>query len=620
MNRRRFLGLSAAFGATAAAAAACGVPSTSDPQRVGEAPSSGPTPAAPPQLPRVDDATTPIELVQDYLKVTAWANVNSSQSDELRQAQARARAYLEPRISNSWQPGQLVTVGRARILRARQDATPGRTLVDVQWTSLGKLSDLGAIEPDQQPPQLLTYVVVNFGNFGNAYRLGQVPVPGLLLSDDGLSDFYEPRQIYFWDQSDAINPLLVPDVRYLPRSIAEPKRPAEIVRWLKAGPADWLQQAAQALPDVEVKEEPSIDNLNRLVVNLSSKAANLDKSALRQLAIQLRWSVSPTRVVALRIEGTPAELATDDFASFNLAARNDDTEQPERYCVMNHKIRGIDTFSSAAILDSPENADVVSAAMPLGKDAIALVRREGKNGAKQRLWIGSRSGPSDRNGPVYIRTNVVGDKISRPSWLRRPSTQAIVACDGRLFAVPLPTGAGPTEILATALGPLPAGAPGPITAVSVSPDGHRLAFVAGGRVVVVPLAAGPQVDLGPGFLIVKTEIPAPRAVGWSNDARLIVGGPPAGGVRTGLAEVGIDGVRHEWVPPSGEGGNLTVDEVSVHPSSPTRIPSGRIVMFEASSVGYTVFSTTVSPIALDGPAPSPSGNQPPPPSAPFFLD
>jgi hypothetical protein len=614
MNRRRFLGLSAALGATTAATA-CGVPSTSDPQRVGEAPSSGPTPAAPPQLPPADEAKTPIDLVRNYLTVTAWANVNGGKSEELSQAQARARAYLVPRVSDSWKPGQLVTVGRASSLQSRPEAT-ARTLVDVQWTSLGKLNEFGAIVPDQQPPQTLTFAVIAYGA---GYRLDEVPGAGLLLSDDGLSGFYEPRQIYFWDQSDSTAPLLVPDVRYLPFSIAELKRPAEIVRWLTAGPADWLQQAAQA-PEVEVKEEPSIDNQGRLVVNLSSKAANLDKAALRQLAIQLRWSVNPDKGVALRIEGTPAELSTEDFASFNLAARNDDPEQPERYCVVNRKIRGVDAFSAASILDSTENVEVVSAAMPLAKDAVALVRREGKNGAKQRLWIGSRSGPSDRNGPMYVRTNLIGDKISRPSWVRRPSLQAVVACDGRLYAVPLPSGANPAEILAARLDPLPDGVDGPITAVSVSPDGHRLALVAGGRVVVVPLVAGPQLDLGPNFLIVKTEIPAPRTVGWANDARLIVGGPPAGGVRTGLAEVGIDGVKHEWVPPTGEGGNLVVDQVSVHPSSPTRTLSGRLVMFEAGTVGYTVYSTSVSQITLDGPAPSPSSAQQPMPSAPFFLD
>jgi hypothetical protein len=221
---------------------------------------------------------------------------------------------------------------------------------------------------------------------------------------------------------------------------------------------------------------------------------------------------------------------------------------------------------------------------------------------------------------MYVRTNLVGDKISRPSWLRRPSLQAVVACDGRLFAVAMPSGANPAEIQAAPLDPLPTGVSGPVTAVSVAPDGHRLAMVAGGRVVVVPLAAGPQLDFAPSFLIVKTEIPAPRAVGWANDARLIVGGPPGSGVRTGLAEVGIDGVKHDWVPATGEGGNLVVDQVSVHPSSPTRALSGRLVMFEAGTAGYTVYSNTVSLIVVDGPSPSPSGAQPPPPSAPFFLD
>src|SRR5262249_20720715 len=155
-----------------------------------------------------------------------------------------------------------------------------RTFVDVQWTPLGKLNDVGSIEPDQQAPQKVTFVVIAYGA---GYRLDELPPSALLLSDDGLTGFYDQRPISFWGQSDSTGPLLIPDVRYLPRSVAEPKRPAEIVRWLIAGPADWLQQAAQALPEIDAKDA-SIDNQNRLVVNLSSKAANLDKTALRQLA------------------------------------------------------------------------------------------------------------------------------------------------------------------------------------------------------------------------------------------------------------------------------------------------------------------------------------------------
>jgi hypothetical protein len=616
VNRRRFLGLSGALGATAAAAA-CGVPSNSAPQRVGEAPSSGPTPAAPPTPPTPDTALNPVELVQNYLKVAAWANVGGDQ-ESLAQAQARARDYLYSGARAGWQPTQQLTVGRATMGQSRQDSR-GYTLVDVLWTSLGKLNDVGAIEPDQATAKVVTFAVIALGT---TYRLADPPPAGLMLSDAGLTEFYERKQIYFWDQSDPAIASLVPDVRYLPRSITEPKRPAEIIRWLIAAPADWLQQATQALPEFESKDS-SVDSQDRLVVNLSSKAATLDKAALRQLAIQLRWSVNPDRDVQLRIEGTPAEVSTDGYLAANGAIRNDGDEDPERFGILNHKVRAIEASGSPQILDSPENADVVSAAIPLLKRSIALVRREGKTTSRQRLWIGTLTGPGASQGPVYRRTNLLGDRMSRPVWLRRPSPQAIVACDGRLYTVAPPPAGNTAEVRASPLDPLPAGVPGPVTAVAVSPDGHRLALVAGGHVYVVPLVFGPQLDLGPQFLMVKTEIVGPRAVGWSDDTRLIIGGPPSSGVRTGLAEVGVDGTGHVWVPSTGEGGNLTVDMLSTHPASPTRRPSLAITMFEAGGGGYVVFSNTIGPQQAGNPTPSPSpstGTSAQVVSAPFFLD
>ncbi len=622
MNRRRLLGLGAALGATAAAAAACGVPSDSAPQRVGEAPSSGPTPDSPPTPPVPDAALNAVDLVQNYFKAAAWANIGGDKSESLAKAKARAREYLYSGISAGWQPTQQLTVGRAVTGQTRQDSR-GYTLVDVLWTSLGKLTDLGAIEPDQAPPRVLTFAVIALGAI---YRLADPPpLPGLVLSDAGLADFYQRRQIYFWDQSDPTVASLVPDVRYLPGSITEPKRPAEIIRWLSAGPADWLQPATQTMPEFELKDV-SVDGQDRLVVNLGSKAATLDKAALRQLAIQLRWSVNRPgdvdRDVQLRIEGTPAEASTDGYLVANGAIRNDD-EVPERFGIVDHKVRALQAGNTAPILDSPENTGAISAAIPLLKRSIALVRPEAKNSTKQRLWIGTLTGSGDSQGPVYRRTNLLGGRMSRPVWLRRPSPQAIVACDGRLFTVAPPPAGSTAEVRAVLLDPLPAGVSGLVTAVAVSPDGHRLALVAGGHVFVVPLVFGPQLDIGPGFLMVKTEIVGARTVGWSDDTRLYIGGPPPSGIHTGLAEVGVDGTHHDWVPSTGEGRNLTVDMLSMHPASPSRSPSLPIAMVEAGGVAWVVYNLSIEPQALDNPSPSPSpsANQSAQVvSAPFFLD
>src|SRR5262249_43525367 len=153
-----------------------------------------------------------------------------------------------------------------------------------------------------------------------------------LLSDEGLQELYTARPIYFYDQIDNQSPMLVPDLRYLPKSIASAKQPAEIVRWLTAGPSSLVAPVVQPLPNLGVKET-SYSEDGRLVVNLSANAATLDADARHRLAVQLRWSVNPAAAVELRIEGTPANANADDYASYNLAATNTDDGDPERFCV-----------------------------------------------------------------------------------------------------------------------------------------------------------------------------------------------------------------------------------------------------------------------------------------------
>src|SRR5205814_6169810 len=138
------------------------------------------------ELPRADDATSPVELVKNYLTVTAWANLNGDKSEELAQAQARARAYLAAQIAEGWKPGPLLNVGRARVGPSQTDEN-GRTRVTVVWTSLGRLNDVGTIEPDRQAARNLAFTVTAAGL---GYRIADMPPAGLLRSDDGLDNFY----------------------------------------------------------------------------------------------------------------------------------------------------------------------------------------------------------------------------------------------------------------------------------------------------------------------------------------------------------------------------------------------------------------------------------------------
>jgi hypothetical protein len=616
VKRRQFLGITAALGA-AAATGGCGVPSGSDPVRLGQAPTPGPQQAVPRKPPAPAEATTAKELVENYLKAAAGANyTGGDRPNALTDAQQWARSYLTDSKQRLWQPSKELTVVRVQ-LGGTQPAGNGAFTVPAVLNPLGVLNDRGDIEPSPAAQIDFTFTVVQVGT---EFRLDDAP-PSLFLSDNGLQTLYSDRHIYFWDQAD--QPTLVPDQRYLPTSIADAKQPVEIVRWLTTGPAPWLQPIVQLLPpEIEVKDT-SFD-AGRLIVNLSSKAATLDKDTLRRLAVQLRWSANPGGGVELRIEGTSAGVSADDYLTANLAVHNDDNGEPEQFCVLNRKARPVKLASGSPtpILTSDQNSEVVLAAVPRKKRNAALVRIDGRN---QRLWLGSLIGGGDVQAAVYAPTNLVGAKFSRPVWISRPATQALVAADGHLYCVSAPPAGSNAMRSVTPVSPLPRGLPGPVTALSVSPEGRRIALVAGGEVIVAPLLFGDELGIADSFRVVKTDLGDQRAVGWSDETKLIVGGSPMAGTKSTLVEVGIDSTGQQPVPRSPDGSeSLVVSLLAVRPASP--IPAGvpALTMFDANGAAYNVYNQQVKALPVDSVGPSGSPPAQPAesarPAAPFFLD
>jgi hypothetical protein len=620
VNRRRFLGLAAALGAAGAAAAACGVPGESNPERVGGPPSTGPLGTGSSGVPPApDSASTANELVEKYFMATAGANYGGADKpNALNQGQALARSYLSDAVKDQWQPNHDLIVVRVAIDPARPDGK-GRNLVDAHVQPLGTLNGFGsieALEPNQTTASTITFTVAQVGA---QYRLAELPPPDLMLSDAGLAELYQPQTIYFWDGSDT-NPLLVPDQRYMPLAVNESKRPGEILRWLQTGPAALLSGVVESFAEVEVKDTSGGPD-DQLTVNLSSKAANLDRTALVQLAVQLRWSVNPDAGVELRIEGAATGVSTDSYRNANASVRPDDGE-PERFAIVEHKARPTDTGAVPQILDSDQNVDVVAAAIPRAQRDVALVRTEGtKNPKTQRLWLGTLSGVSENKPPVYVPTGLAGQHITRPVWITRPTSQALVAIDGTLYAADA-LAAGATTATTTPITSLPRGLPRTVTALAVSPDGHRIALVAGGQVVVAGLQFTPQLGLADTFTVVDTDIATPVTVAWSAENKLLVGGSLLPGSRTGIVEVGIDGTGQTPVPDNGEGDNAVVDMLCVRPASPIGSPSQFVAMFDAGDIAYRVYTATVLRLALSAGAGAspPAGSAAPVISAPFFLD
>jgi hypothetical protein len=227
------------------------------------------------------------------------------------------------------------------------------------------------------------------------------------------------------------------------------------------------------------------------------------------------------------------------------------------------------------------------------------------------LWIGSDR-PSANRLDHGVSYRVVGDsfhEMSRPQWLPGSATRAgLVLADGRLFRFDRDAG-GLSAVDAQ---------PG-ITAMAVAPDGHRIALLVGGRVLVAPML-GDQLSVG-APRVLPTMLTRLAGVGWSQQDRLVVAGQLPGG-QTGFTELTVDGAVEEQR--GGEIGNTKVSQLVAYPDNPDGARDVGSVLYEADNRAYQLTGTVVEQISAAEVRPVGKPPTPPPgeqsPTAPFFLD
>jgi hypothetical protein len=336
----------------------------------------------------------------------------------------------------------------------------------------------------------------------------------LLLSSAGLQGLFEERPVYYWDKADRF---LVPDRRYVSKGISDEKRVRAIINQLFAGPSTFLGDFVHAQSRTTL-DNPEL-NGNRIRVNLTPAGQEADQmEALRSLARQIRWSVhkpSSTPDVEIQIAGRFQLVDTGtEFLPYNPSQpRANQTAAGEDRLFAVHDGRVVAVSPTAAIpsiLDEPENSGVVLAAVNRQNNAAALVRRVAGN---LELRIGSGTDPAfQRVAFAEPRPTT----MSRPSYIANSGGRLLIAVDGNLYDV---AADGRTAGKIT----LPSG---DVTAVSVAPDGSRVALVTQGRTVVAPLdASGPLATVG-GYRAVATPgVTGAVGVGWLYEDELVVIGP-----------------------------------------------------------------------------------------------
>jgi hypothetical protein len=338
-------------------------------------------------------------------------------------------------------------------------------------------------------------------------------------------------------------------------------------------------------------------------------------NALRRIAWQIRWSLhgpSTTPDVEVQVAGREQLVDSDStFLTYNPSQPRPGQGSPDEdrlFGVLDGRVVPVSPSATVpSILQQPENSGVVLAAVNRASNAAALVRRD-ENG-RPTLWIGRNNGE-----PRFVQASfpAAPAALSRPSFVPGGDGRVLIAGDGVLWDV-TPDGVARSVPLAV----------GDVTAVSVAPDGARVALVAGGTAVVAPLDASGGLAVGTPLRLYTPDVPQVRGIGWRSEDQVVVGGPSA------LAEVTIDNGIQASIAPDNLAGGLVTQVASV-PGNPFDGTSGSVVVEIGNQQAYYAYRSglvQIVPLPGTSASPSPSASASagtdsavPRMSAPFYVD
>jgi hypothetical protein len=159
-----------------------------------------------------------------------------------------------------------------------------------------------------------------------------------------------------------------------------------------------------------------------------------------------------------------------------------------------------------------------------------------------------------------------------------------------------------------------------VASVSVAPDGHRVAVVAGGRLymtVLTPAGNGMQLSAPRPIGVLLRDL---TAVDWGSEGSVVVAGVVGATNRVAITDVSIDGaVQNDRQPDLGA---ERITHLVAYPANPATTTSGdaNAVAYVADNVAYDVVAEPkrIGVTDIAGAVPSPAAGVLP--TAPFFLN
>ncbi|HEY2192717.1 MAG TPA: LpqB family beta-propeller domain-containing protein [Actinomycetospora sp.] len=571
MSRHRAL-LAALLGLVALLLAGCAtVPGSSDVtvlRRVGD-------PAEPSAPPGPARGAQPLEIVRGWILA----------SGATAERHSAARAFLSPPAAGSWDDGSSPTVVDDRVdtVFSPGSGQSGTASVRVRADKLGTLRPDGAFVPDPGTVDVTVGLTENNG----VWRISALP-PGTIVRHSDLRANTRPVRIWF---SAAVGGAPVGETRYLATS---PVRsvPARVLDELFSGPSDDLRGAAlSALPAGALLRSAvgtTTDGVATVDLTHIGPVDALDAGRRAEIAQQVVLTLAGVGLdrVRLTVDGTPLldgrpQLGVDDVLAGLPPAVRDRQDLPSApasgdaatssaLLVTGGRVRAIPQDPTLGPDPGrPAAPDLVTgvddarsaAASPDGRD-VAVV---GLEGATMRLSVG-------RVGAAVSPTPITGTTITRPSWTP-DGAEVWTVVDGR----PLRAVRGGPSPDAPVLAPVgldttPLAGLGALTGLRLSPDGTRVALVAGGHVVLATVLRDAGGGARLGAVRVLRPGPAGKAlegvvdVTWSQTDRLVAVGSAAGHPVQRASADGLDlddGPTTNLTPP--------VTAVAAAPNRPTLV-------------------------------------------------
>jgi hypothetical protein len=553
-----------------------------------------------PDLPEgPDDASNEEELVAFFLQAAATDPEDPVEG---------LRDFLHPDVRDDWEPEERVYVAR---VEDDPSVTRGdQVRVEVRVRRVGTLGEDGIFEPRlAQEDEVLRYFVTTEREQRDEaapaasqprYRISDLP-PFIVLDDQALERHFEQRPIYFWDDH---HELLVPDLRWLPQALTQPRRSQAVVDWLVAGPAPWLS-GVESIPEGIALDGNVVPGEGSLEVRLTPPH---DDEDLSQLDAQLWWTLRPDLlpgdVAVTLLIGDEERRLDGDYRSENPVP----ADPPASFAVLDGAINQHAPVASVDItaLDNGLNTDIVRAAVPRDPWRAALVRPEPTG--ELRLSLAERGQVTD--------TPLVAEDIGHPVWLNNPSGTGLVVADEQLYQFSMADG----EVAVNKVD-LP-DITGAVTAVAAAPDGRRLALIAGDRLYVASMSRA-----GGAAVSVSRRPPLPTAasnldgVAFIREDWLAIVGTARGQSR--LFELTVDGALERDLPDGDLGEPDDISSFVGYPGDPENPEDRGRIMFEAEDqvwrYTYGHEPAEIEAVDLRGEEPLDEAENPQP-RAPFFLD